>query len=74
MVGYSPGRHRAGQILVVVWIVLDTIAFLPAYVTFERAYSGRSGLAALGLLAACSAMPLFLFVLVMTGAFNGYGS
>jgi hypothetical protein len=67
MAGYSPGRHRAGQVLLVVWIVLDTIAFLPAYVTLERAYSGRSGFAALGLLAACSAMPIFLVVLAMTG-------
>jgi hypothetical protein len=74
MVGYSPGRHRAGQVLVVVWIVLDTIAFLPAYVTLKRADSGRSGVGALGLLAACSAMPILLVVLAMTGYFAGYGS
>jgi hypothetical protein len=74
MVGYSPGRHRAGQVLLVAWVVLGALAFLPAYVTLERADSGRSGLVALGLLAACSAMPIFLVVLAMTGYFNDYGS
>ena len=74
MVGYSPGRHRAGQVLLVVWVVLGALAFLPAYVTLERADSGRSGLVALGLLAACLAMPVFLVVLAMTGYFNDYGS
>jgi hypothetical protein len=71
---WTPTRHRAGQVLFVAWFVLATFAFFPAYVTLERADSGRTGLVAFGLLAACSAMPIFLFVLVMTGYFDGYGS
>jgi membrane protein DedA with SNARE-associated domain len=35
---------------------------------------GEPALVAFGLLAACSAMPIFLFVLVMTGYFDDYGS
>ena len=71
---WTPTRHRAGQLLLVAWFVLATLAFFPAYVSLERADSGRAGLVAFGLLAACSAMTIFLFVLVMTGYFDDYGS
>jgi hypothetical protein len=71
---WTPARHRTGQALLVAWFVLATLAFYPAFFAIGRGHSGRSHLVAAGLLAACLAMPIFLFVLAATGYFADYGS
>jgi hypothetical protein len=73
-VDFSPTQQRLARYFAVAWVILGIIALIPAFTSFFGAESRFDRRLALGLLVVCAAMPLTLFILVISGYFANYGS
>jgi hypothetical protein len=68
----SPSQERLSRWFAVAWLVLGIIAFIPAIAAAVYAQSRFERGLAFGVLAASTAMPLILYILVASGYFADY--